>query len=130
MEHSIHLGAGHFIEGVSPTAAGSIIKKMRNHKRQQPLNESDNDEGSDGDDDGTNEDTEALTAGDAVGKGLALVNQVKDFVRSDSYVQSNPNFVDSEVAPSTSLFQEDVQRGQRPRSAAFGMDTNSMGFSI
>jgi hypothetical protein len=65
MEHSLHLGAGHFVKEVAPTPSRNILKKVQH----APVDE---------DHKGTaDEDSEAeLEAADSIGKALALVNQV------------------------------------------------------
>lgn len=75
MEHSIHLGAGYFIEGVSPTSTSAIVKKT--HAVSQNILQVD--DGGDEDDNGDSDDSDdTFDVGDAVGKGLALVKQVCD----------------------------------------------------
>jgi hypothetical protein len=87
MEHSIHLGAGHFIEGVSPMSRSAITKKVQHaptknsadHKTHHhglfdaDLAFDEVDPGGNGSDEDQMED---FDIGDAVGKALALVNQV------------------------------------------------------
>jgi hypothetical protein len=67
MEHSLHLGAGHFIKGVSPTSSRKILKKVQHG-------------GDNGDEDGDNigdeEDSVEFEVADSIGKALALRNQV------------------------------------------------------
>jgi hypothetical protein len=85
MEHSIHLGAGHFISRVNPTSATKIIKKVKaafekaNGDDEDPeLNANINaaleaEDGEEGDD---AEDVDFEVA-DTIGKALALVQQVR-----------------------------------------------------
>jgi len=79
MEHSIHLGAGHFIAGIAPPSQTQLVKKLRQCQTIH-TNDSDDyqmpseDEGSDrGDEEG---DEEEFDVGNAIGKALALVQQV------------------------------------------------------
>ncbi|KAF5319881.1 hypothetical protein D9758_017850 [Tetrapyrgos nigripes] len=62
MEHVVHLASGAFIKGVSPASKTAVLD-----------NSTDN-EDNDGDSSDANDD---LTAGDAVGKLLALINQIR-----------------------------------------------------
>ena len=84
MEHSLHLGAGHFVKGVAPTSSRNILKK--GPKLADP--EDDLEDVDDGVDDGEGEDGEGEGEGgfeiaDSIGKALALVNQVSIlFLRS------------------------------------------------
>ena len=91
MEHSLHLGAGHFVKGVAPTSSRKILKKVQRvlqNARENgayDLDELDaeladiEDGGEDGD---GNEITDEEDSGaeyevaDSIGKALALVNQV------------------------------------------------------
>lgn len=74
MEHAIHLCAGHFIADISPSSVSAIIKKMRKFRHQEA---EDIDNGSDNDDEV--DDAVSFDAGDAIGKGLALVKQVSSY---------------------------------------------------
>jgi hypothetical protein len=88
MEHSVHLGAEKFVKGVAPTTGHSILKKVQRAFRDaregdtynfDQLNASlkdceDNPGRDSGDDDEQNDD---FDTGDACGKALALVKQVK-----------------------------------------------------
>ncbi len=92
MEHAIHLGAGHFIQVVSPTSAHTVIKKIKKVLRNAELDDDsvdfdalEADLGSNDGDDNTNtnnnDDCATLeeanfTVGDTIGKSLALVRQV------------------------------------------------------
>lgn len=74
MEHSLHLGAEHFVKGVAPTSTWNILKRV-----QHVVESARNDPDKDGDDiavaDDENSDVEFEVA-DSIGKALALVNQV------------------------------------------------------
>ena len=86
MEHSIHVGGGHFIRGVGPTSTRKILKKVKvaSGSRQadsrdsddEDLNEDQEDTRGSGDD-GDEEHSVKFDAGDTVGKALALVTQVR-----------------------------------------------------
>jgi hypothetical protein len=96
MEHSVHLGAGHFVKTVSPTSAKALVTKMRRTLKHIKLDDDVDldrlnddlqewDTGKDEDEDGTanmntegGEDDEIVDydVGDALGKALALVTQV------------------------------------------------------
>lgn len=88
IEHAVHIATKHFVEAVAPTPPKPLNKKIR-----QLLDEACNNgeldaadvakvlstlEGeSDGDDDGASATESEWTAGDAVGKVLALIKQVR-----------------------------------------------------
>jgi len=78
MEHSLHLGAGHFVKGVAPTSSHNILKKRpKLADLEDDLADTDN-----GVDDGEGEDGEEEGEGgfeiaDSIGKALVLVNQVR-----------------------------------------------------
>jgi hypothetical protein len=92
MEHSLHLGAQHFVEGVAPTPGRAILRKVQeaycnaqvNENREVNLDQLDDeltgfedtvgDEGDDGA--GDDEQGEPFSIGDTIGKALALVTQV------------------------------------------------------
>jgi hypothetical protein len=98
MEHAIHLGAGHFIQVVSPTSARILVKKIKKAFHDAQLDDDNidfdaleadlggDDDDNDNADDANNEaddndedaDDEAadFTVGDTIGKSLALVKQV------------------------------------------------------
>ena len=98
MEHPIHLGAGHFIQVVSPTSARILVKKIKKAFHDAQLDDDNidfdaleadlggDDDDNDNADDANNEaddndedaDDEAadFTVGDTIGKSLALVKQV------------------------------------------------------
>jgi hypothetical protein len=61
MEHSLHIAAKHFVETVAPTSSTSI--------RQNAGTGSD-------ESDSESDDLDDFTAGDSLGKALALVKQV------------------------------------------------------
>jgi hypothetical protein len=114
MEHSVHLGAGHFVEGVSPTSTSTVIKKVQNTSRQARVDEGDGDDhdgsdddhqaqdddgdGDDGDHDGNDDDgdndgdddddddDDEFDTGDAVGKALGLIKQVNIFILSTTFL--------------------------------------------
>jgi hypothetical protein len=80
MEHSLHLAARHFVEGVSPTPSRKVIQKVHDALSAA---------GEDGDIDmdaldenlgavegADDDDAEDFDVGDVVGKALALVTQV------------------------------------------------------
>lgn len=61
MEHSLHLGAGHFVKEVAPTSSRNILKTIQHVDVE----------------DAKLEDSEGkLEAADSIRKALALVNQV------------------------------------------------------
>jgi hypothetical protein len=74
MEHSLHLGARHFVEEVAPMSAHAVLKKVQGvdvrsddeyiEEELGTLDDEDNDGGS-------------FTVGDTVGKALALVTQIR-----------------------------------------------------
>jgi hypothetical protein len=78
MEHSIHVGGGHFIRGVGPTSSRNCRKKGK--AAANPSGMDSDGGGASGDEDDTgnaNDDGVAeFDAGDTVGKALALVTQV------------------------------------------------------
>jgi hypothetical protein len=91
MEHSLHLGAGHFVKGVAPTSSPKILKKVQRVLQNArdggayDLDQLDadladiEDEGEDGDgDEGPDDDDSEceFEIADSIGKALALVNQV------------------------------------------------------
>lgn len=77
MEHSIHVGGGHFIRGVGPTSSRNSRKKGKK-PATDPYDMDGEDVSGDEDDTGNaNDDSVAeFDAGDTVGKALALVTQV------------------------------------------------------
>ena len=79
MEHSIHLGASHFVNGVSPTSNSKIIRKVQSASRRRK--ENDGSDGNNGDDNNgdDNDDNDSFNTGDAVGKALGLIKQVYPF---------------------------------------------------
>ena len=95
MEHSLHLGAEHFVRGVAPTSSRKILKTVQRVVRNacdsvaydlDQLNTelsaelADIDDGGEGggdDEVADNEDSEVeYEVADSIGKALALVNQV------------------------------------------------------
>ena len=87
MEHAIHLGAGHFIQVVSPTSAHILVKKIKKAFRNAQLDDNnidfnvlEADLGGDDDDNDNADDADDkaadFTVGDTIGKSLALVKQV------------------------------------------------------
>lgn len=88
IEHSLHLGAGHFIEDVAPTSGCAVLKKVH----EGLINACADDNGDfntdqlndkltgyknvEDEDDKEGEDGEPFTVSDIVGKALALVTQV------------------------------------------------------
>lgn len=97
MEHAIHLGAGHFIQVVSPTSARILVKKIKKAFRDGELDvvdddsinfdaleadlggggcNDDNDNDNDKDDKDDGDAAADFTVGDTIGKTLALVKQV------------------------------------------------------
>ena len=91
MEHSLHLGARHFVEGVAPTPGRAVLKKVhavfQNAQRGEDgdldldeLNEElggiDEDVDCECDSDDEDEEGVPFSIGDTIGKALALVTQV------------------------------------------------------
>jgi len=97
MEHAVHLGAGHFIQVVSPTSACILVKKIKKAFRNAQLDndnidfdaleadlggDDDNDNADDANNEADDNDEDAgdkaadFTVGDTIGKSLALVKQV------------------------------------------------------
>ncbi len=92
MEHAVHLGSEKFVKGVSPTAGSAILRKVRrafkNAKQGETVDINQLDAGlkecediMEGEDDGKygedDEDDDDFDTGDACGKALALVKQVR-----------------------------------------------------
>jgi hypothetical protein len=139
MEHAVHLGAGHFISDVSPMSAKAVLAKVKKMKaklrKENPdldLDELDalleQDDSGDEEDDGDDEGDEKIAAGDAVGKGLALINQV-------SFTLFPPRlkftiFQDPKVAPSPSILCEDLQGTRHSRAPVARVDTHQVGFAL
>jgi hypothetical protein len=74
---SVHLGAGHFVEGVSPTSRSAIMKKVWHAPQNASIDDAGlSDDNSSDPDSGDEGDGGDFDVGDAVGKALALVNQV------------------------------------------------------
>lgn len=97
MEHCVHLVAGHFIDRVSPTSQRRVLAKVKRAFKKAGVADDalesvdlnilnaelaglDDDGDSADEEDEDEEDEGEFTAGDAVGKALALVNQVMLFV--------------------------------------------------
>lgn len=87
MEHCLHLAAKHFVEAIAPPSAQALRKKIRTaleetgneldlEKLDGILNDDHNSEGGSEIDEGDESDEDEFTSGDALGKALALVNQV------------------------------------------------------
>lgn len=90
MEHAVHLASRHFVEGVSPSPAAAVLKKVRQaFNSASPDNVDDVDldrldaaltgfdEVSEGtESSGNNDEADDFDIGDTVGKALALVTQV------------------------------------------------------
>ena len=82
MEHSLHLGAGHFVRGVAPTSSSKILKKV--HRGAQNSGTCDLDQcdteltdAEDGDEVADDQNCVVeFDVADSIGKALALVNQV------------------------------------------------------
>lgn len=134
MEHSLHLAAKHFVETVCPVSPASIRKKataalklareggqLSMDEFSQALDAVDADDiaaheydeygdGS-GDSDPDDDETE-FTPGDALGKALALVKQVRPILLL-SWLPTNSIecYSDSDVASSKSFFQVFVRSG-------------------
>jgi hypothetical protein len=67
MEHSVHVACKHFVEAVAPAHPTTIHNKINNWEDV---------DGDKEDGDVTDEANEGFTAGDKLGKALALVKQV------------------------------------------------------
>jgi hypothetical protein len=97
MEHAVHLGAGHFIQVVSPTSACILVKKIKKAFHNAQLDDDnidfnaleadlggddDNDNADDANNEADDNDEDAddkaadFTVGDTIGKSLTLVKQV------------------------------------------------------
>ena len=105
MEHTVHLGAGHFVKIVLPTSARALVKKIRKAFRDAQLDDDNidfdalevdlggNDEDEQDEQDEDNADDEAddegvadFTVGDTIGKSLTLVKQVSTSMYTKDYV--------------------------------------------
>ena len=75
MEHSLHLGAGHFVRGVAPTLSCKILKKVHTYDSDQLDAELTDSEDKDNVIKERNGKIEFDVA-DSVRKALTLVNQV------------------------------------------------------
>ena len=69
MKHSVHLGAGHFVNGISLTSTSQVVKKV-----QSTFGRNSDDDG--GDDDDDDDDNDEFDTGDSVGKAFRLIKQV------------------------------------------------------
>jgi hypothetical protein len=99
MEHALHLGAGHFIQVVSPTSGRRLVKKIKKALRDAEVDDDNidfdaleanlgcdnNDDNDDDEDDDDDDDDDAaseaadFSVGDTIGKSLALVKQASTF---------------------------------------------------
>ena len=95
MEHSLHLGAGHFVRGVAPTSSCEILKKAQHE---------------DVDGAATGDDSEdEFEAADSIEKALALVNQVSLLIFK-TFLHFKHLWADPQVTTSSSLFKSHVKR--------------------
>ena len=90
MEHTLHLGAGHFIQVVSPRSGRILVKKIKKAFHDAKLDDDNidfdaleadlggdnNDTDDDDDDDNAASEAAEFSVGDTIGKSLALVKQV------------------------------------------------------
>ena len=82
MEHSLHLGAGHFVRGVAPTSSSKILKKVQGGAQNSgtcDLDQCDTEltDAEDGDEVADDQNCVVeFDVADSIGKALALVNQV------------------------------------------------------
>ena len=82
MEHSLHLGAGHFVRGVAPTSSSKILKKVQCSAQNSgtcDLDQCDTEltDAEDGDEVADDQNCVVeFDVADSIGKALALVNQV------------------------------------------------------
>jgi hypothetical protein len=90
MEHALHLGAGHFIQVVSPRSRRILVKKIKKAFHDAELDDDNidfnaleadlggdnNDADDDDDDDNAASEAAEFSVGDTIGKSLALVKQV------------------------------------------------------
>jgi hypothetical protein len=79
MEHSLHLGAGHFVKAVAPTSSHKIMKKVDQLSANLADIEDGDENGSSNDDDDSGVGYEVA---DSIGKSLALVKQVSIYLLS------------------------------------------------
>jgi hypothetical protein len=92
MEHSLHLGARHFVEGVAPAPGQAVLKNIHkafintrvDNKGALDIDQLDDELqgyddvlGSADDDENSDEEGEAFSVGDTIGKALALVTQIR-----------------------------------------------------
>jgi hypothetical protein len=131
MEHSLHLAAKHFVETVSPISSSSVRKKaaaalrlaregghLNMEEFDRALHSVDGDDvgevGHWTDDDGNDDydDDNDFTPGDALGKALALVKQVRFcFSIFVALHRAHPSYPDPYVATSANIFQVVVHTG-------------------
>jgi hypothetical protein len=71
MEHSLHLAAKHFVQTIAPRSS---------KKCGAPGGEYESDPALDGNDDDDDDDDGAVDAGNSLGKAIALVKQVCEFI--------------------------------------------------
>jgi len=84
MEHTLYLGAGHFIQVVSPTSGRILVKKIKRafHDAELDDNNINSDVlgsdlvGDDSDNDDDDLETGEFSIEDTIGKSLALIKQV------------------------------------------------------
>jgi hypothetical protein len=110
IEHAVHIAAKHFVGVVAPTPQKTLSKKIRTLLTEAcssgELDESDLAQvlstlgGGDDDVEGE-EGADEWTAGDAVGKILALIKQVWVSRRRTTIISDFPTYVDPHVASST-----------------------------
>ena len=96
MEHSLHLGAGHFVRGVTPTTSYNILKKVKfvvqdacDHRaydldqldaKLEDIEDGSEDGNGNGDDIADEDSRVEYGVADIIGKVLALMNQVSIWV--------------------------------------------------
>jgi hypothetical protein len=142
MEHSVSVGAGHFIRKVSPASSRSVLRKVRQAFKNAGGNEdkldldqldSDLSEIRDLDDEDTQADNEddadEFDAGDSVGKALALVKQVS-FPLATTRYWTNSHKIDSKISSGSGVLPLNMQRSERSRVRAHVVDPHSVGLPI
>ena len=90
MEHSLHLGAWHFVEGVVPTPVHAVLKKVHNTGDLDDLDEDELEshyDAGDEEDGGDDEAAEQFTVGDTIGKALAIVTQIRKSPQARAFFQ-------------------------------------------
>lgn len=119
MEHSVHVSAGHFIEGVGPTSASKVMKKVKEmlgkaHAGDDDLDQLDSEldavfkGGAEDGEDEEEDEEECFDVGDTVGKALALIQQVSVPIGHGSVTLESSFFADPKITPSTCIFQADM----------------------